>query len=170
MKYILLYLSITILTIVSIPSFASTPGDGDNLYVWTKNGSKTVYSLDNLDRLTFEDNTMSVWKSNGKTSYPYSNIGLVTFKDGIRPTTGIEQLTTPDTDVTIKYDKEAQMLLVSSEKTLTGIMVCDLQGRTVIREKESSGNTQLSLSGLPKGIYLIKVTGNGFGKSVKIIK
>lgn len=156
--------------LVSVAGFASTPGDGDNLYVWTKNGSRTVYSLDNFDKLTFEESTMSVWKNNGKTSYAYSNIGLVTFKDGIKPTTGIEQLSKEGDEINIRYNREMQVVTLYSERTLNSLQVLDLQGRLVAMSNAKKGNSELSVSHLPQGVYVVKAVGPGLGKSVKIIK
>ena len=131
-----------------------------------------VYSLDDLDKLTFDYNAMSVWTNKGtnKTDYAYDNIGLLTFREGIRPVAGIEMLTAADAKVRISYDRDAEMVIVISEKPLTGLLVCDLQGRTVARQIKTANCLQLSLASLPLGVYIVKTQGFSAGKSAKIIK
>lgn len=166
MKYLTLFLSF-----VSIASFAASPADGDNLFVWTKSAkTAVVYSLDNLDKITFEDNAFSVWTNNGKTDYAYGNIDLLTFRDEVKPVTGVELLTKIELNVRISYDREVQLLNVESEKPISSIIVCDLQGRMFVCQSKTENRLQLSLSGLPLGVYIVKVQGAGIDKSIKIIK
>ena len=141
-----------LLPLVSTATFAASPADGDNLFVWTK-GAKTavVYSLDNLDKITFDDNAFSVWTNKGKTDYAYGNIELLTFRDGVKPVAGVELLTAADAEVRIHYDRESQLVSVESQKPLGGILVCDLQGRVVARVSRVARQLHLSLAELPQG-------------------
>ena len=154
---------------VCVAAFAASPADGDNLFVWTK-GAKTavVYSLDNLDKITFDDNAFSVWTNKGKTDYVYGNIELLTFRDGVKPVAGVELLTAADAEVRICYNRESQLVSVESQKPLGGIQVCDLQGRVVARVSRVARQLHLSLTELPQGVYIVKPQGTN--KSVKIIK
>jgi hypothetical protein len=45
-----------------------------------------------------------------------------------------------------------------------------MQGRIVGRLRNNGNSQQLSLAGLPQGVYIVKAQGAGFEKSVKIIK
>lgn len=150
--------------------FAANPDDGDNMYVFTKGVSQaTVYSLDNLDKLTFSSTAMSVWTNNGKKDYAFSGISLVTFRETMKPT-GVEMLMNDDNSVQISYDREAQVVHVVSAKSLTSVQVCDLQGRIVAKVGKTSNDVRLSLAGLPNGIYIVRSFGDGYGKSMKLIK
>ena len=157
------------LSMVSITTFAASPADGDNLFVWTK-GAKAavVYSLDNLDKITFDETAVSVWTNKGKADYAYGNIELLTFRDGVKPVAGVELLTAPDAEVRIHYDRESQLISAESQKLLTGIQVCDLQGRVVARVSRVARQLHLSLAELPQGVYVVKPQGTT--NSVKIIK
>lgn len=163
------FLFIIFFSLVSTAAFAASPADGDNLFVWTK-GAKTavVYSLDNLDKITFDDAAVSVWTNKGKTDYAYGNIELLTFRDGVKPVAGVELLTAAESDVSISYDREAQLISVDSNQPVGGIMVCDLQGRVVARVSSVARQLHLSLADLPQGVYIVKPQGTT--KSVKIIK
>ena len=169
MNYQSFFIITLFLSMVSTTAFAASPADGDNLFVWTK-GAKTavVYSLDNLDKITFDDAAVGVWTNKGKTDYAYGNIELLTFRDGVKPVTGVELLTAAESDVRISYDREAQLLSVDSYQPVGCIMVCDLQGRQVLRQSKVAAHQQLSLYDLPQGVYIVKPLGTN--KSVKIIK
>ncbi len=158
-----------IVSTVSISSFAASPDDGDNLFVYTKEFTKVViYSLDNLDKLTFDDTSMSVWTNLGKTVYDYDDISLLTFRDGVRPIAGIKLLTI-NNDVQICYNRETMLVSVQSIKPLTGLVVFDVQGR-MVNCPRNGNSLQLSLANLPRGLYIVKAQGDGFEESVRIIK
>ena len=172
MKHFNLTFRLTILlSLMSATGFASSPDDGDNLFVWSKGSTKAVvYSLDDLDKLTFEDNALGVWKNNVKTSYEYGTISLLTFSERMYPTAIEEVTVSTDGDVQIRYDRAAQLVCAESPRPLWAILVFDLQGRMVTSVKENGSRLQLSLTTLPKGIYVVKAQGAGIGKSIKIIK
>lgn len=157
------------LSLVCLPGYSASSEDGDNLFVWTK-GAKTavVYSLDDLDKITFDDTAVSIWTNKGKTDYVYGNIELLTFRDRMKPAAGVELLTAADAKVHIYYDRESQLVSVESQKPLAGMQVYDLQGRVVARVSKVASRLQLSLAELPQGVYIIKAQGSN--KSVKIIK
>ena len=111
---------------------------------------------------------MSVWTSTGRTDYAYSDIALLTFREEMKPS-GIETLTIGN-DVQISYDRDAMLVSVLSTKPLTALSVFDLQGRRVASLQHQGDQLQLSLAGLPQGVYVVKAQGAGYGKSVKIIK
>ena len=172
MKHIKSTFLLTIfMSMVSTSSFAASPDDGDSFFVWTKGGTKAVvYSLDDLDKLTFEENALGVWKNNVKTSYAYDNISLLTFSERWNPT-GIELPTvSSDGDVQIRYDRGAQSVTAESSKPLSALTAYDTQGRKVAQVQAKACKQQLSLSGLPRGVYIVKAKGAGNGKSIKIIK
>lgn len=158
-----------LLCMMSVSGFASNPDDGDNMYVLTKGSNQVnTYSLDNLEKLTFGNTSMSVWYNAGKKDYTYSDISLVTFLNTMLPT-GVEQLTSFDSDVQIIYDRDTQTLSFKSSKKLSIVTVIDLQGRLMCKANIGS-DASVFLSTLPHGIYVVRVEGTSIGKSVKIIK
>lgn len=148
----------------------ASPDGGDNFYVYTKGATKSgVYSLENLDKLTFDDMSMSVWTKVGKTDYVYGNISLLTFRDEVKPTAVVDLFTT-NNDIRISYNRESMQVSAQSAKPLTCLTAFDMQGRTVVSLRKTSDCLRLSLVGLPQGVYILKAQGAGFEKSVKIIK
>lgn len=72
---------------VTTSGVAMTPDDGENLYLYTKSTKEAaVYSLDELDRITFSDNGVQIWNTNWPTEYAYSNVRVITFSDKKTPT------------------------------------------------------------------------------------
>ena len=148
------------------------PDDGDNLYVYTKGAAQAVtYSFDNLDKMTFGDNALSIWTNSGKTDYAYNQIELLTFKSGIKPATGIKKTIVSKVNVRWMYDRTLQTLRVMGEQELSGISVFDAQGRVVIKERILAKDCQLSLDNVPSGVYFVKVSDSkGIVTTIKIIK
>ena len=156
----------------SCVGFASTPDDGDNLYVYTKGAIQAVtYSLDNLDKITFGDNEVSLWTNSGKTDYAYSQIELLTFRSGIKPATNVKSPTVSNGHVRWMYDRSLQTVSMMSEKGLSSVTVVDAQGRVVIKEHATGKECQLSLEHIPSGVYVLKVSApRGNDTTIKIIK
>ena len=150
----------------------SIPDDGDNLYVYTKGATQAVtYSLDNLDKMTFGLNALSLWTNSGKTAYTFKQIELLTFRSGIKTPTGIKKPTASSKSVRWMYDRTLQTLRVMSEQELSGITVFDAQGRVVIKKHISDRDCQLSLENVPSGVYVVKVSDSkGIETTIKIIK
>ncbi len=157
-----------LLSLVSAVGFAASPADGDNLYVFTKQSdAPAIYSLDDLDKITFSDTGVNFWNTKWPTEYAYGNFRLITFKATDNPN-GIESIAASESDVVITYDRQQETLSVESGNLLSGVAVFDVQGRPVAIERGRAYSYQLSLSMAPHGIYIVKV--NGSSVSQKIVK
>lgn len=145
--------------------------DGDNLYVFTKGASSAVvYSLEHLDKLTFEENAVRIWYGGGKMDYEYGIISLMTFRKDIMPATAIEPLTFDGADVKIVYERSSSMVSVECGHILQGVAIYDLQGRLVTVDTRKCRSYQVSLQDKPQGVYVIKVDENGKSITKKIVK
>ena len=154
--------------LVSTAGFAASPADGDNLYVFTKQSdAPAIYSLDDLDKITFSDTGVNFWNTKWPTEYAYGNFRLITFKASDNPN-GIELIAASESDVVISYDRQQETLSVESGNPLSGVAVYDVQGRPVTVERGFAYSYKLSLSMAPHGIYIVKV--NGSSVSQKIVK
>ena len=164
------FLFTSLFGLVSTAGFAANPADGDNLYVFTKGAKKAVvYSLDNLHKMTFGDEAMSLWSKKGKLAdYAYARLDILTFREGMKPT-GIVQTLASDKGIRVSYDRGSQVLSVESEEPINTVLVCDMQGCTVASAKSQAQSIRLSLAGLPHGVYVVRTTGAS-RNGVKIIK
>lgn len=143
--------------------------DGEYLYVYTNDASNAVvYSLDNLDKLTFGDNAVSIWTYGGRTDFEYGRISLMTFRGDIRPAS-IEPLTMDD-EVKIAFERSSSLVSVEGNRLLQGVVVYDVQGRMVTADARKRSYYQVSLQGKPKGVYVIKVKGNGKSTTTRIVR
>ena len=169
-KKIFLTIQVFFVRILATAGFAAIPADGDNLYVFTKGAAKSVvYSLENLHKMTFGDEAMSLWSKKGKLAdYAYARLDILTFREGMKPT-GIVQTLASDKGIRVSYDRGSQVLSVESEEPINTVIVCDMQGRTVANENAKAQPIRLSLAGLPHGVYVVRTTGAS-RNSVKIIK
>ena len=170
-KELILYLG-GLLSPMLAHAHPSIPDDGDNLYVYTKGAIQAVtYSLDNLDKITFGDNEVSLWTNSGKTDYVYSQIELLTFRSGIKPATGVKSPIVSNDHVRWMYDRSLQVIKIMNEKGLSSVTVVDAQGRVVIKEHATGKECQLSLEHVPSGVYVVKVAETkGSSSTIKIIK
>ena len=72
---------------VSATCYAASPDDGNRLYVFTNTTSTaSAYSLDDIDKITFTDNAVQVWRSKAATDYVYDRFRFITFNDKVVPT------------------------------------------------------------------------------------
>ena len=137
----------------SLPCFA-----GSSLLIHLTDSTVIVCSLDKEPKMLFGDNTITLSSTDG-------SVGQWDFAD-------VESWDFAEIDAVsdIKADK-ARILIEDSKLTVSGvsadkIAVYDLGGRLVTPSLNTSGNiTSMSLNGLVKGTYLLKVGNN----SVKFI-
>ena len=175
MKKIIFTFAFVLLGLVSYAQYGLSSqfanGEGDNLYVYTKGiSSAAVYSLDNLDKLTFEENAIRIWYDGGKMDYEYEKISLMTFRKDIMPATSIEILTFDDTDVKITYERSSSTVSMESGQILQRVAVYDVQGRLVTTDSRKCRSYHVSLQGKPQGVYVIRVNEKGKSTTKKIVK
>lgn len=158
--------------LISVQVHSFTPDDGDNLYVYTNGAAQAVtYSLDNVDKITFGQNAVSIRTKSGRSDYAYKSIDLMTFRSGIKPATGIKNPTVSSKHMRWMYDRSLQTVSVMSEQGLLYITVFDAQGRIVFKEHVTGKDYQLSLEHVPSGVYVVKVSETkGSGTTIKIVK
>lgn len=173
MKKLFLTLAFVLLALMSYAQNGTqaTNDVEENLYVYLKDASNAVvYSLDNLDKLTFGDNAISIWYDGVRSDYQYSGISLMTFREDIKPTTSIEPLTFDTTDIKITYDRLSSLVSVEGGRPLLGVDIYDVQGRLVAKDARKLSSYQVSLQGKPQGVYVIRVGENGKSTTLRIVK
>ena len=152
----------------SITGLSKSVADGDNLFVFTKQSdAPAIYSLNDLDKITFSETGNNFWNTKWPTMYTYENFRLITFKITDNPN-DIDLNVTADGKVRISFDRESETVLVESNKTLYGVTIYDVQGRLIIADNHTADTYKLSLLSVPRGIYIVRV--KGYSVSQKIIK
>ena len=88
----LTFLLTLLMSMVAVPGISAVPDDGETLYLYTKATKEAaVYSLDELNKITFSDKGVQIWNTSWPTEYAYSNVRVITFSEKKTPT-GIEQV------------------------------------------------------------------------------
>lgn len=167
MKKLLLLL---LMPLAALPTQAATPDGDDNLYV-VMNGSRetAVYSLGELNKITFNSNGVQLWNTAWPTEYAYSKVRVLKFRDNKNVATGVTR-TTRDGGPRIRFRPDDGTVRVVGSRPLTGVTVYDAQGRTVASDSHAAADYRLSLSHLPKGIYVVKAFAEGEVFTQKILK
>ena len=173
MKKLFLTLTFVLLSLMSYAQYGTqaTNDVEENLYVYLKDApNAVVYSLDNIDKLTFGSDAINIWYNGGKTDYQYNRISLMTFREDIKPTTSFEPLTFDAADVKITYDRSSSLVRVEGSHTLQGVGIYDIQGRLITMDARKLRSYQISLQGKPQGVYVIRVGENGKSTTLRIVK
>lgn len=148
---------IPLLVQLFIPNTVSA-NDGNILYYYTKSSmTPTKISLDDLDKMTFNDNGIQMWKQNGSNQIPFEDFLLFTFKEIEHPyITAVESPISPQ-NIRISYNNNQKTLVLVSDTPLSGVCIYDLQGRIIISNNTIDSNYSISLSSAPVGVYFVKV-------------
>ena len=168
MKKFFAFLPIIILFLANTAAFASNSADDDNLYVITNQSTASaIYSLDDIDKITFTSKGVNFWNTGWPTEYAYGDFRLIILNSSDVPS-DIKQTVVGSGDAIIIYNQLQEMVHVKSVKPLSGIAVYDVQGRLVAVADHVANAYELSLSSVPRGIYIVKVIGGAV--SQKIVK
>ena len=165
---ILVLLPIIFFILASTAGFALNPAEDDDMYVITNQSTAlAIYSLDDIDKITFTSTGINFWNTGWPTEYAYGNFRLITFNKTDIPS-DINHSIVGNNDITINYSQQKDMVFVRSDKPLSRVAIYDVQGRSVAIADHEANAYEISLSSVPRGIYIVKVNGSEF--SHKIVK
>lgn len=149
-------------TLVAFAIFAALclQGNAQNLIVAEAEGTESVFSLDNLQRITFANGNIQIVQTNGTTT-PFS-IALINKLFFGEPTQIEKVLMNSNELVQYSTSDEIQVNCKAGETiTLYGI-----GGNIILTQRQSADGGAISIAQLPKGIYLLRVN----NQTVKISK
>jgi hypothetical protein len=131
------------------------------LYVHKTNGTTTAFNIDNLRKITFTENNLVVQLVTGSESpFAYNAVQKLTFEDY---STGIKPV---EKNAEIYYNPSSESVHLTSDALIGNVAVYNLQGVMLKRTNVQSIQADISLSGIPAGIYIVK-TAIGVKKIVK---
>ena len=131
-------------------SLSASSRNEELLTLKLSNGETVYYNLDSRPVLTFGDNVLTVSTEISSVDYPLSDISNFYFME---TTDAIEQIRPNDLQVNYTGNFTWKVSGVKKDK----VTVADSMGRIVkARLTETPESTVVSLSHLPKGIYIIK--------------
>lgn len=135
------------------------PASAQNMTIENRDGQSTAVDMEQLRKLTFQDGTMTVTQENGQSA-SFNTSGIERLKFG--STTKVE--TVKAIDGKVEYSAQGLTAVVHDSKDQT-ISIFNLSGKSVLEQKITQDIQEISLSGLSKGVYLLKL-GN---RTVKIV-
>jgi len=152
--------------------FCQNVNDGDNLYLYTKSANEAaIYSLDEINKITFNKNGIQIWNTNWPTEYNYSNVRILTFSDkGSSSQSKVESVNGNNSDIDIVYNASSSTLTVNSSRLMKGVVLYNTKGMLILSDMMQKHKYRLHLSDQPSGIYIVKVFGDGRTVSKKITK
>lgn len=130
--------------------------DGKSLFVSFNDGSKIEFALSSLPEVTFGDDKMTVKTTSTTASYELWKVSTFTYGT----TTDIKQVSQD-----IHFALEGDRIIVDGKANKVSIY--SLDGKAVsISPIINNDKTIISLEGLTKGVYIIKIN----NKSIKIAR
>lgn len=130
--------------------------DGKSLFVSFNDGSKIEFALSTLPEVTFGDDKMTVKTTSTTASYELWKVSTFTYGT----TTDIKQVSQD-----IHFALEGDRIIVDGKANKVSIY--SLDGKAVsISPIINNDKTIISLEGLTKGVYIIKIN----NKSIKIAR
>lgn len=142
---------------VSVATWAAKP---TAMYIWMKDGSKTIFQLSEKPRLTFNDEEMTVVTAETSITLPYQQLKNITYQD---VTVGLKDIGRGEK--AFIYDGK-NLAFKASDKALK-VMIVSTNG-TAVRQLTVRPNESVMIpsSRLPKGSYVVVVN----GLTYKIVK
>lgn len=125
-----------------------------NVYIWMRDGSKTVLQLSEKPKMTFSDNEMTVTSKSTVVSFPYSQLKDITYRDANEDAVN----SIADGQHTFLFDGQS-MTFIAGEEPLK-VMVLRIDGIKV-RQLSVKPNVKVMVPAhdLPKGNYVVVVNG-----------
>ena len=132
----------------------------NNLIVKFKSGTQSVSLLSTVDRITFSAGSLLLKKTDASTStLLLSDISRLTF--GLY--SAVPEITADQTGLAIYPSPATNYInLLNAPQGETQIVIFGLDGTTLMNKKLNSGMRQVDISGLAKGLYLLKVNNTTF--------
>ena len=145
--------------------------NGNTLYYYAKSSTTAKsFSLDDLDKVTFTEDGLKLWKQTGTQEIAFDDFLMFTFTEIEHPIVTNIESKAAERDVLVRYDSGSKTVMVESGCALNGVSIYDLQGRMVANTTTAGSNYHLSLSSVPAGIYLVKAQRDGETIVNKIVR
>ncbi len=158
----LFFKTLSFFLLLSLPTYAQTAdNNGDNnhdetLYLYTNSSTEaTVYSIDEIKKITFGDNGIQIWNTQWPTEFAYTNCPVLSFSkresipDNVNPANQVGDA--------ITIDRTNATLIVNSATNFVKVQLFDIQGHIIVNKSSSSKKCIISLTDVSPGIYIVRV-------------
>ena len=140
-------------------------------YLWLHSPSPSAtrsFALDDLRKITFGAETMSVWleSQSSPVTWSYDNLVKMTFES--EPTTSVEGVALAESSIIIRHSQDE--IRVESQSPLKSAFIYNVQGICIALFGQGETAASYSLRALPPGIYIVRAESDGQAKTVRFIK
>lgn len=118
-------------------------------------GAQQSVALASVRKITFSGGALQLITAEGTTSYALNGMEKMFFTSQPTPVAEI----TGQTGVEVAYRPGSKQLTVDGLAAEATLVVYGLNGTPVIRHTLPAGGGTVSLDGLPRGVYVVKVAG-----------
>ena len=126
---------------------------GEKLFIYAPDGTSQSFVLDDLQKITFEGQTINLFPVTGvATAFAYDDVSVITFR---QKTTSIAEVKKSN----VKLYVEADKVTIESDTDITAVKLYNLQGKLLTHQSAHSPSAMISLSSCPAGVYIIQVIG-----------
>ncbi len=149
------------LLLATIAVLAAAPVFGQDLIVSKTDGTTENLSLESLHKISFSEGKMVATSDKGASmsTYTLSAISMMQFTNS----TDVDAVEIMDGR--ISYSTSSGMAYVSGSAGQT-LVVYNLSGTAVLEQAVTADSESVDLSGLQKGVYLLKLG----AKTIKIVR
>ena len=150
---------LAMITSVVIP-FSAFADDGVTFKVIGTEGNVKEYSLEEIQRLTFQEETFTVmFNSNlGDEIFRYDDVQSIQFGP---VSTGLENIRIDDAAGKFAISYDGTILSISGCSDKAQLTVYDISGRPIISQN-INGNAAISTESLNSGVYILKINNKTF--------
>lgn len=143
--------------VFALASVATLQAEPVEMYIWTKDGSKTTLQLTEKPRLTFTANEMSVATTAASVELPFSQLDKITYSSS--QSEGIGSVPADDGHQTFMVADDGSFLF-QADRTPLQVMVVSMSGALLKHFTLGvEGRVSLPAALLPGGSYLVVVNG-----------
>lgn len=147
--------------LMSVYCWAMAQSEQTQLVIWSTNGTKVAYALNEKPKVTFEQEALVITVGGVKINYDIVKLARFTYVGS--DNTAIRDLKTNKPI----FDFDGEQLIFPDLKTDDIVSIYTVGGSLVLRrELSESGKYGLSLSNLDSGTYMVDVN----GLTYKIVK
>lgn len=153
--------SLLFIILMSVYCWVMAQPKQTQLVIWSTNGTKVAYALNEKPKVTFEQETLVITVGGVKINYDIVNLARFTYVAS--DNTAIRDLKT-DNPI---FNFDGEQLIFPDLKTDDIVSIYTVGGSLVLRKKLNEGGKYgLSISSLASGTYMVDVN----GLTYKIVK
>lgn len=126
-----------------------------------KGGEQITFLLQHNPKVVNGDGIITVVDEDATIEYPLNNVHK--YLMGVDSSTGIENITNSNKNITGEINNQAGNIILSGFKASVPVIVSDINGMVINKsETNANGYNVITMAQYPSGIYIVKVQNRTF--------